>query len=827
MEWRVRVTVGLLAGVLVLSAAGAGHAAPCAPVTSAAFNVNGVVVGKEIAKVGVDAGGPPADCGGDSGWQGVPAIRFGLANVVPPPPATTLTADMFVVGNVGIAGIEPLFLGIHVEHDDGFSNIDGLILYFDFDGDGQFEAQDFALTIEAGPTSTPADEQCQGCPNNVSIYRFNSMTSTWGPPTLLADACGAGTAGVQVRTSWDYDTATDTDDDIWELELKITPSALSPPVTIASGSQMRVAAKLFDFPVGSNGIVVMSVPGGLTSDGDPNNMVPGEGGGTTSLGAAARIDVGACQHDVEIVSISARSAQCTAQSPAGCVSFVPGAFSRFPNAIAGTLADNLTNEFTAQVRYVDPSNLLGTPVASPNAGTVTLRAMPYNSGFTGDFVTGAFNLQFTSVGQVRTVKSYWPRTESEYTQVQGGKTARQLFNEAAAAAGGHVCFKAELAGFALNSNVANDVRQQNLAIVTASTIKERFLLQAPAPRDGASNNDSWDYTQPHDFLLRTRWDNLPDGYVAPPGQPAKGQWSYAFPNAKDLGLKDLGGGVYSVELKPGEQKLVDVELTGGKMPAAPDTLQLSPRAGGLAIAPPTGEKPVPIAVTPGMSLSIIATGDVQVGPERQPNGPDGFADKRLVEAQVQGNGRDLPRLLMSAGSAYVAGEHVGALIGSFDDFKTAFVIGGAATFQVPAHASTLWLAVNDEAGGYDDNRGQGFEVTVLRTPPSSLPTRLASAGNPNNGLPAAGGPGADFPRFTIDVFGVDAKRRALRPNGYVAWAVYASHEDEGGPAPDPGTGCAAAQTAAPGAAFLMLGVGAVVARQTLRRRRAGKPGPGA
>ena len=330
----------------------------------------------------------------------------------------------------------------------------------------------------------------------------------------------------------------------------------------------------------------------------------------------------------------------------------------------------------------------------------------------------------------------------------------------------HVCLKVNLSGFTVNLNEATDQLQQNLQLTKLSTVRDSFLLGSERIVEGLGGATNL-------YYLRARWANVPASQInKDPDKRSKGLWNYRFPNAARIGLKPIGNGWYSIQLKPNETTRVEVEMTGGTMPHPGKEYKVSPRAGGRFGNPPSGDKAVPIPVKPGMTVTIVAEGLISVDRTRPSlfhkeyarNGPDGFVAKE-------------PRgeYLLNAKGAYAGSEHVGALIGSFDEFKTAFKIGGTSTFLVPDKVTTLWLAVNDVVGQYDDNSGKGFKVTAILTPPMFLPTRLASPGNANNGMPAGAELGANLPRFNVDVLRVDEKRKLLRPAGYVSYAVYVSH----------------------------------------------------
>jgi hypothetical protein len=82
------------------------------------------------------------------------------------------------------------------------------------------------------------------------------------------------------------------------------------------------------------------------------------------------------------------------------------------------------------------------------------------------------------------------------------------------------------------------------------------------------------------------------------------------------------------------------------------------------------------------------------------------------------------RFLLSGESA---GRSAGALIGSFDAFKSSLVVGSEITLTVPDGVERLWLAVNDLDAGYAGNSGKGFEVEAATLPALRVPAVAAQA----------------------------------------------------------------------------------------------------
>lgn len=726
--------VGLLVkGFAVAAITGTILYGECLPLVNGTFDTNGIVVGTVLA----GGGSPPGGCAADAGWGGVTENVFAPVNGGMP---DTHKSRMFFVATPSGPNIDRMYVGIHVENDDGFSSNDILTLYVDANNNGSFDAADFAFKIEMGPATPPTTEDCKK-PAAITYYRFSG--GNWVVTALPAN-------GAIAMTSFDYNAEMpDPETGIWEMELEIRPTTLGAAMPIATGA--RIGAKLYVDEPGI-GVRVLAFPSNLTTNDDPNATSPNDGAVTAA--SLATLTIGTCGFDVTIESISSTDHLGN-----------PNKFTRnYPNPISGTVPDNQRSKFNAQVRFRNPANAGDTsPVAVPNAGTITFRGMPWNAGdFTGNFVLGTPGVQFTALGQVKNVQISWPANEAQYGPARASLDLNPV---------NHVCLKVSLSGFTVNLNEATDVMQQNLQLTKLSTVRDSFLLGS-ARTEGVGGGNL--------YYLRARWANVPASRTnKDPARPRRGLWNYRFINAARIGLRSLGNGWYRIQLRPNQTTRVSVEMTGGTMPYPIQAFVVSPRAGGQSASPPSGDKPVTVAVKPGMGVTIVAEGLISV--DRAPiaaiagrgranrrvystNGPDGF-----VAREPRGE------YLLNSRSAYTGAEHVGALIGSFDGFKTAFRIGGSSSFMVPDGATTLSLAVNDVAGQYGDNSGAGFSVTAVLTPPMFLPTRLSSPGNVNNGMPAGAEVGVNLPRLNIDVLRFDERRKLLRPAGYVSYAVYMSH----------------------------------------------------
>jgi hypothetical protein len=265
-----------------------------------------------------------------------------------------------------------------------------------------------------------------------------------------------------------------------------------------------------------------------------------------------------------------------------------------------------------------------------------------------------------------------------------------------------------------------------------------------------------------------------------------------FTNASAIGLHPLGNGYFAMRLKPGEEKEVKLEITGGEMPNPSKQYKLSAKAGGTLLQPSSGDPPLEIPVKEGSMVSIVALGLISVNLNNPPPPPDGpGAAPRPASAQTEPpvqndpNGytdrRQIEQHFLLHRGIYHPEERIGAVIASFDNFRTSFVVGADSTFVIPKNRKVLSLAVNSVAGKYGAATGE-FEVNVVAGEALTLPTRLTargSAANPRFGAPALMQPGANLPQFVVDVGLRDHKR--LIPRGYVAYAVYASHDEKAPP----------------------------------------------
>ncbi len=704
-------------------------AAVCLPTLSTGpIDVNGIVVTTD--------GTPPTPCTGDQGWGGVAHTPFTQSGDGPTDHVTRLylSADNVNADNT----LDHVYIGVHVEKDPELREADRVLLFVDANGNGgNWDSSDFAVLFEIGIMTPPSTQDCRQSPGNVFFHRYNTTTSQFDQQPSVP-------AGIVSRVSWDYETALDDESEIWELEVALDVAALGLTAP-ASGTGVRLGARLYINEVGMAGMPsVWRWPAGLTTSTLPSTN---PNSGSIQASNLEQPEIGQCGLDVQLTEITATNAGGESNK-----------FTRYTNSnfnSNGTLDESKQNHFTAKLRFVNPQNLSDmSMIAAPNNGNVRFVIRPYNAGFLGEYLMGSIPVTFTQLGQEVPVHLDWPKTKAQYDDPTTHQPKTHL-NQS-----DHSCLKISVAGFNLNADPDNDAMHRNLTYTALSTIKDRFLISADGP--------GIEPTGPVEYLLHAKWSNVNPADVSPPNRPVRGKWSYLFPTAQKIGLKDLGNGYFSLQLKPAEERWIDIAISGGRMRNA-QPLRVPARAGGTVMPRPSGLRPVDVPVTPYTLVTVVAHGTVNMPPRlfsTRVNGPNGFTDSER---------RPLDLLLSRSGAAYLSWANIGALIGSFDGFRTAFVIGTDSTFIVPTNAKVLSLAVNGVEGTFDEHRGRGFEANVFVSGRLALPTRLANIGNAKLGTPTRLRAGVNLPELSINAFRVNRAQQVALGSGYVAWGVYASH----------------------------------------------------
>lgn len=277
---------------------------------------------------------------------------------------------------------------------------------------------------------------------------------------------------------------------------------------------------------------------------------------------------------------------------------------------------------------------------------------------------------------------------------------------------GHQCMLAE-ALFADDPNPGNNTMQVNMDFVGVPgtrSLRSFFTL-------GWAGFSKYDPIIGKDMFLQVVRKNM---------NPVAG-WEYQLE-----GVESLREDVFVAKLK-GEQSLpVELALTAppvgilGK--PLKENLMVPPKAGGRHenVRMPSGEPPVYVKVESGSTLLIANYYFSENDPQQvdldgegnllPANGPTGLSSSYL-EKFLQKVGEKFGLLL-------VPHAPLGALVGSFDNFRTGFLVAEGVQVKAPEGAKYLALGINGLAGLYNDNTGTGFRVKV---------TQL-SGGNPEHGM---------------------------------------------------------------------------------------------
>jgi hypothetical protein len=708
--------------------------------------VDGILSGSGIAV------GPPPTCSANPRWAGV------VPQLIQPvgPTMDTQAVYLFAAGHSGGANLDNLYVGVHVQNTPNLSTSDHVTLYFHFGSGASFASPDFAIEYDIGasaatPDATPTDSQCSLDPaSTIRYYTFSGGTPPWTAQTPPA--------GITAKKSYNF-VAAQPDIGIWELEVGLDLSNAGLNITVPSSGTnlLAIGAGVYADDTNLQKSTVYFYPKTLTSDTSTAHYLPGSEG-VISPSSLQAFDVGSsCSNDVMITSIKATDANGN-----------PGHFTR-PTTVGGTA----NNQFSATAKFFNPANAGDNSIlGSPNTGQVEFHIEPTNAAGNAlltnfDVLMGSPQVSFTRVNQEITIPTptsfiVWPQSTSDWNSA-----INSVWGMA-----DHACYIVKVtAANPFNVNVAgdaNDVMQENVVFTTNSTVRDSFLISAKnttlQPQNGYI-----------DYVLRVNLRNAKN----------KTGWHFKFRDPDDIGLKKIpkAKGYYSLRLKPGEEKRVNFELSGVLLPGTSQKYEIAATAGGTVLSPTSGTAPLNIPVKSNTVMSIVARHLIHTGPNVPPNDANGVQQLNAstgnnfqVVVRKQAAAVALGRSLLKDGY-YRTSDHQGALIGSFDGFQTAFVVGTDSTFVVPSNATTLSLAINDQAGQYSDNTGS-FQLNVSVTDPLILPTAITQLPTINEGIPVQAASATGLPRLDIDVMQSVPDKKLLIPTGYVSWAIYDSHNDE-------------------------------------------------
>lgn len=264
----------------------------------------------------------------------------------------------------------------------------------------------------------------------------------------------------------------------------------------------------------------------------------------------------------------------------------------------------------------------------------------------------------------------------------------------------HQCMRAE-AIYLNDPNPSDNAVQVNMDFVGVPGSSTKMLKFSM----GAAGFGKYDPAKGKDMFLKLETRNI---------DPQAG-WKFGLE-----GVERLGENFYKTRMSGIASRSMQFGLTvpsqgimGGVLK---ENLIVPPQAGGRTkgAALPSGLPPVYVRITPSTTLTIVnyafddndmqsvdLDGEKRLLPQ---NGPAGLPRPYL--ARFLREVGDRFKLLLAPQAP------IGALVGSFDNFKTAFVVAEGVQVQVPKDAAYLALAINDVYGLYDDNTGTGFRVKV-------------------------------------------------------------------------------------------------------------------
>ncbi|MCZ6875466.1 MAG: hypothetical protein O7G88_18390 [bacterium] len=260
----------------------------------------------------------------------------------------------------------------------------------------------------------------------------------------------------------------------------------------------------------------------------------------------------------------------------------------------------------------------------------------------------------------------------------------------------HQCMKAEVI-YEHDFNISNNSRQVNMNFVCVPGLvfaQFNFTL-------GWAGFSNYDPNIGKEMMLQLELDNI----------NREEGW-----NLKLEGLEQIDEDAFRTTIRGTQPRSVELGITAPRPEVIGRTLKenlvIPPKAGGrhANVRRNSGQAPIYVKVNPASTLLVANYSfdekDVQ------------FVDLDLERKTPVNGPAGLPPSFGQEGLMY-PNVPWGSLVGSFDNFKTAFLIAEGVQVQVPAGASYLAMGINDITGQYDDNSGPGFRVKVIERPQGS------------------------------------------------------------------------------------------------------------
>lgn len=668
---------------------------------------------KEVASApvidGVVASGlPSTGCTPDAVWGGVSPGEF-------QPGASVPQAHLYLAFHPGTS---TLAAGITVHGDEDLSDQDYVSLFFDADNNNTWNEGDFVVRVQVGVPASKIESgiACDQATGNVSYFEHTG--EGWvevSPP-----------ATIQARVAYDFDTGADPDDKLWNLEvgLSVGPGAFD----------LQTTTPFFGI-------------GGYVFVDDGRQQAPQLGtvrkwpGSITASPQITDIDPAFSEPDADELANASLAETCFD------VNFSASDPWKINNEAAQAFDEHIdrdaVNTFTVTFFFDGPGD---TPSPMPNVGTVRLRLRPY-----GTLATTGTAYDWEDVVEVDAETMNADKSVSFTFDFANTPASWSDFGTI-----NFICATMFLEDFDRDDDDTNNSLNVNHNEFTTSLYTQSIFLSA----DGVPDLGPGERTT---LLLRATTNNAApgaslfdlDGAALPVGgTPGAGNtvlagliftllflvavryrhsrrvvWTasvvlllgvsttchvirqqdtgWSFANARDLGLRPVAGqpGWYTLPIREGEVRRLEVDFEDMRLPYETRTMRLEP-------AGDEQEGMLRLRVEPGQVIGLFASGAVDL------DGPDGRLRPTSANGVVQQRTRQRFRL---PEGHYRPNEHAGALIGSFDGFRTGFPVGRSSTLIVPEQATTLSLAVNLPLDQLEAVTG-AFDIAVIERPPLQVPT---------------------------------------------------------------------------------------------------------
>jgi hypothetical protein len=683
-------------------------------------------------------------------WPSVAPVKF-LPNVGSP------EAFLYLAHN---PTTNHLFIGFDLKGDTDLSDQDVVALVFDADNSGTFNTGDFSIKVKVSSLTPIATGNTGGNPANqcdvgtgaIDVLRHNG--TEWTP---ITPASGV----VQTKLAYDYENVgADPEHDIWNLAIDLTLGS----DFILSSPTFRIGAYIF------------MDTGHHTGGGDPQI-------GTVLKWPVEMKDRTITDQNLFGIPATAATELAIANLNDACfdVNFdapSPWVINGFvANAFDNRIIRNGMNTFKVTFNFDGPGT---TTQPLTNTGTVRLALTPYRASGSG---TAWIQDTTVDAANFNAVKSVEFNFDFSNPPASFGGTGDINF----------VCATMSLVDFQRNDNKSNDSNNVNHNEFTTSEYLSDFFVYGsgvPGLKEGESttvflrmepNNDPVAAKSGGGVMftpsLNPPWQSVLTliallmslvisllllrrlktrrlalgirGYVVGMAMLSlillSWQWScrhkvvipegtsrWTVQNVAELGLKPVKGerNLYEMPIRFGEAKRVQLRFEGMELPYKTERHQFNPR----------GQEGNPnilrIPAKGGEVVTVVAFGEIDLdGPDRPlpPTSPTG----RIVASPSTDRGGaaavGLTPWLLTRGY-YTPNEFAGALIGSFDNFETSFVVGRSSSIVVPPNASALSLAVNAPRGTFANITGLYDLFTIVTTAPAT-PTHTSIQGDATFHIP--------------------------------------------------------------------------------------------